>query len=337
MISPTDVTKTSNRGDGLVFHQDPVEDLLKIFDGALRIVVPGPGREVVGLKAISEKQTGAPGWYMWFNDRPGAYLLELTEAGTRAKHGSRSPSNREAVQGSYRIKYYPAVTDPASLASFSASEQAFRESDCFDASGTPDFEQGEEIPDAFFEVGAIETGLAADAEGFVLRLDAPDRWVTWTTEGVAATDEQGVSRCLRTAGEKDRDVPAWLWSWFLMDRLVMILCLAYSTAPRQVGLYDAPGYAFRIGQNGFSLALPDGAIRRRWLSISFHLHNDHATPSGSWPIHPPPGDPSLLLDPLSGECRASLCQEPAASLPWVSSDWWHVREKPLDLGSVLPC
>ena len=335
MISLTDAAGEPDPTEGLVFHQDPVEDLLKIFDAAFRIVVPGPGRQIIGLKSISEKQDGAPGWYLWFEDHPGAYLLELSDAGLRAAGSGRPALHRQAVQGLYRIKYYPDVTDPTSLSFFSASEQAFRESGCFDGTGTPDFERGGEIPDPFFQIGMIEAGLSADSRGFVLRLGAPERWVTWTVDGVVATDEQGGIHHLRAAGEKDRDLPAWQWSWFLVDRLVLTLCLAYSSAPRQVALYDAPGHAFRIHRNGVSQAVPDEAIRQRRLSITFRLHDGHAPCTGS--LSSISEDPSLLLTAPSGECRGSLCKEPAEPLPWVSSAWWHIRESRLDFGSVLPC
>jgi len=335
MISPGDVTKEPNKGNGLVFHQDPVEELLKIFDAAFRVVVPGPGRQIVGLKSISEKQNGAPGWYLWFEDHPGAYLLELAEAGTRAENAGGSAPRREAVQGLYRIKYYPEMTDLPSLSLFSISEQAFRESGCFDETGTPDFERGDEIPDTFFQIGTIEAGLAADARGFVLRLEAPDRWITWTVEAIAATDEQGGDHGLRAAGEKDRDVPAWQWSWFLMDRLVLILCLAYASAPRQAALYDAAGQGFRIYPGGLSRALPDEAIRHRQLSLSFRLDDGQAPHAGS--LLSLSDDPSLLLTAPSGKCMVSLRREPPEPVDWVSSDWWHVRESRLDPGSVLPC
>lgn len=335
MISPMDMAGDGNETAGLVFHQDPVEELLKIFDAAFRVVVPGPGRQVVGLKSISEKQNGAPGWYLWFEDHPGAYLLELAEAGTRAETADQVTLHREAVQGLYRIKYYPAIADPSSLAFFSAAEQAFRQSDCFDETGTPEFERGTEIPDPFFQTGVIEAGLAADGRGFVLRLGAPDRWVTWTIEGVVATDEQGGAHQLRAAGEKDRDVPAWQWSWFLLDRLVKILCLAHASVPRQVALYDAPGHGFRIHQSGLSQAVPDEAIRQRQLSISFRLHDGHAPRTGS--LSSLSEDPALLLPAPAGECRISLCKEPAEPLPWVPSAWWHIRGNHLDFSSVLPC
>jgi len=335
MISRTDVTNEPNKTDGLVFHQDPVEDLLKIFDTAFRLVIPGPGRQIIGLKAISEKQNGAPGWYLWFEDHPGAYLLELADAGTRAAKDDRQALHREAVRGLYRIKYYPDTADLSSLSLFSASEQAFRGSDCFDETGTPGFERGEQIPDTFFQIGMIEAALSADTKGLVLRLGTPDRWVTWTVEGVVATDEQGGTHHLRAAGEKDRDVPAWQWAWFLMDRLVLTLCLAYSSQPRQAALYDAPGHAFRIHQSGVSQAVPDEAIRRRWLSTSFRLHDGHTSCAGSLTSYPE--DPSLLLDGPPGTLLASYRREPAESDLWVPSAWWHIRESRMDLGSVLPC
>jgi hypothetical protein len=319
----------------MVFHQDPIEDLLKIFDAAFRVVVPGPGREVVGLKAISEKQNGAPGWYLWFEDRSGAYLLELADAGRWPGTEERLVEQRNAVRGNYRIKYYPDLEDPASLQVFSASEQIFRKSDCFDQTGTPAFEWGEEIPETFFQIGTIEVGLSASGKGLVLCLGSCDRWVTRIAEGVTVTDDRGCVRHLRAPGEKDRDVPAWDWSWFLMDRLILTLCLAYSSTPWCVALYDAPGYTFRIHRGGVSRSVPDESVRRCWLSISFHLHDGHASCLG--PHSACPVDPSLLLDAPPGERLVSYVGEPGESHPWVSSVWWHVRENPLDLSSVLPC
>lgn len=335
MTSGTDAANEPNKTDGLVFHQDPVEDLLKIFDAAFRIVVPGPGRQTVGLKSISEKQNGAPGWYLWFEDSPGAYLLELADAGAKAAKGDAPALYREAVQGLYRIKYYPDAEDASSLSLFSATEQAFRASDCFDRTGTPDFERGDGIPDTLFQIGTIEAGLSADGRGFVLRLGAPDRWVTLMVDGLAATDEQGDIHCLRAAGEKDRDVPAWQWSWLLIDRLVLTLCLAYSSQPRQVALHDAPGHVFRIRQSGVSQAVPDEAIRQRRLGISFWLHEGHSPCAG--PLSFLSEDPSLLLSPPPGKCTVWLHKEPDVPCPWVSSAWWHVRESRIDFGNVVPC
>jgi hypothetical protein len=336
MMGPLYGTNDEKTPDGLVFHQDPVEDLLKIFDAAFRVVVPGPGRQIIGLKSLSEKQNGAPGWYLWFEDRPGAYLLELAESGARTESYRGSVSHRKAVQGLYRVKYYPDIEDPLSGSLFSAAERDLRKSDCFDETGTPDFERGEEIPDAFFQTGTIEVGLSADTQRLVLRLDAPDRWVTWKVEGVAETDEQGHNHRLRAAGVKDRDVPAWQWSWFLMDRLVQTLCLAYTSQPRQVALYNAPGNAFRIHPNGVSQAVPDESIRQCQLSLSFRLHDGHAPNTGSLSSSLSE-DPSLLLTGAAGECLVSLCKEPDEAMAWVSSAWWHVRESRIDLGSVLPC
>ncbi|MFZ4440213.1 MAG: hypothetical protein ACOYOS_17440 [Syntrophales bacterium] len=335
MISEMHVTNAPSKTDGLVFHQDPVEDLLKIFDVAFRIVVPGPGRLIIGLKSISEKQNGAPGWYLWFEDSPGAYLLELADAGTKAAKDDGPVLHREAVLGLYRIKYYPDAKDASSLSLFSATEQAFRASDCFDGTGTPDFERGGDIPDPLFQIGMIEAGLSADGRGFVLRLGALDRWVTLIVEGLATTDEQGSTRYLRAAGEKDRDVPAWQLAWFLMDRLVLTLCLAYSSQPRQVVLHDAPGHAFRIRQGGVSQAVPYEAIRQRRLSISFRLHDGHSPCMGSLSFLSE--DPSLLLESPPGKCIVSLCKEPDVPHSWVSSAWWHVRESHIDFSNVFPC
>lgn len=320
---------------GLVFHQDPIEDLLRIFDAAFRIVVPGPGRRLLGLKSISEKQNGAPGWYLWFDDRPGAYLLELIDAGSREVQNDRPVLHRQPVIGLWRIKYYPGAEDPTALSLFSLTEQAYRQSDCFDATGTPDFARGDEIPDSFFQIGTIETGLSADSRGFVLRLNAPERWVTRLAGNLVATDEQGHLQCLRASGEKDRDIPAWEWAWFLMDRLVSALCLAYVSRPRQVALHDAPGHTFLIQSSGISQAVPDETIRQLGLSISFRLHDGHA--AGKDSLLSLAEESSFLLEAPAGRCLISLFNEPATPHPWISTVWWHLRESRIDFSGVLPC
>ncbi|TSA09968.1 MAG: hypothetical protein D4R73_06085 [Deltaproteobacteria bacterium] len=327
--------QSPEKRENLVFHQDPVEDLLKIFDTAFRIVVPGPGRQIVGLRSISEKQNGAPGWYLWFEDHPGAYLLELADAETKSLLNNSPVPGRGSVHGLYRIKYYPQIEDHSSLKLFSAGEELFRKSDCFDRTGTPDFEEGENIPESFFLIGTIEITLTADANEIVLCMGTLDRWVTWAVDGLVITDEQGVIHTLREPGAKDRDVPAWEWSWFLLDRLILIICLGYRAFPRQVNIHEATGHAFRVFKNGISRTVPDDSIRQRWLNISFRLHEGHsACPKA---VETYPAEPMTMLGVPPGHLVTSYCHEPSRSHPWIPSSWWHIRENPLDSAGVLPC
>jgi len=321
---------TGTKMDAFIFHQDPVEELLKIFDGAFRLVVPGPGRKIVELKSISEKQDGLLGWYMWFDDYPGAYLFELAGAEAKGTKSKLPMSSRRAVQGVFSIKYYPDITDILSLSFFSAAEQNMRQGVCFDNTGTPDFEKGGEIPPLFFQIGTIEVGIQAESEKFTLHLSVPDQWLVPTTEANSLHQQPEMFE------KRDCSNPAWNWSWFLMDRLILILCLAYSTKPEWVALHGKPKYSPRTRENDNLLIPPDlGDYQLQHLSISFSLHGEHELCSDSLGEHT--SDPLWAFAMPPVECLLSLCREPVEPVPWVSSAWWHVRAKPLNYASVLPC
>ncbi|MHB8909454.1 MAG: hypothetical protein ACYDAA_11315 [Syntrophales bacterium] len=313
----------------LIHHQDAVTDLLQAFDAMFRLVVPSPGREVVGLKAISEKQRGAPGWYLWFEDRPGAYLMELIEAETVAGAEGGFPDRHSAVRGTYSIKYYPAADDGTSLAALSDSERAVRAGECFDATGTPDYDRGCGIPATSFLIGTIEMILASDGDSLVLHLESLDRWITSVREQTGA----GVTE------RRDRDLPAWDWSWFLLDRLILTLCLAYRTVPRRVSLSEEPGYVFRVETDGETRAMSDNAVHRRRLSASFALREEHGHGAGCSGARRSPRPDPQKNPQEDGPYRPLFSGDRESARPnlWVSPAWWHIHERHADLGGALPC
>ena len=312
----------------LIHHQDPVTDLMQVFDAVFRLVLPSPGRGIVGFKGISEKLRGAPGWYLWFEDRPGAYLMELVEAEIAADVDGSFPGRRSGVRGTYWIKYYPVADDHPSLAALSGFERAVRAGECFDATGTPDFDKGCDIPAASFLIGALETTVGADGDGLELDLESPDRWIT------SVGDQQGTKAGVTE--RRDRDVPAWDWSWFLLDRLILTLCLGYRTVPRRVSLFEEPGCAFHIDADGATRTIPDDAVHSRRLNASFALHEEHGACSGNRHIHHPDVRTNLQGD---GPARPlfSYAGEPTQPNPWVSPAWWHIRERHAEMGGALPC
>jgi hypothetical protein len=313
----------------LIHHQDPITDLTQVFDAAFRFVLPSPGRGIVGFKGISEKLQGAPGWYLWLEDRPGAYLLELVEAETVTGADGGSPGRRDEVRGTYWIKYYPAADDHSSLAALSRFERTVRGGGCFDATGTPDFDRGCDIPAASFLIGALETTLGADGNGLVLHLESPDHWITSVREQKGA--EAGVTE------RRDRDVPAWDWSWFLLDRLILTLCLGYRTAPRRVSLYEEPGHAFHIAADGAVQAIPDDAVHGLRLSASFTLQQEHGP---ACPDNCHTHRPDVRTNPPASDAGRPLFScagEPTRPTPWVSPAWWHIRERHAEMGGALPC
>ena len=320
---------TSTHGLGfplaqLVHRQDPVTELMQVFDTVFRLVMPGPGRGIVGFKGISEKLRGAPGWYLWFEDRPGAYLLELVEAENIAE----TVNGRSGARGTFWIKYYPAVDDLRSFNALAGNERAIRTGGAFDDTGTPDFDRGCDIPEASFLIGAIEATLAADGDRFSLHMEAPDRWLSFITEqnGAGAAGKAG----------RDRDLPAWDWSWFLLDRLILTLCLGYGTVPRRVSLNEEPGHSFHLETDGTTLAVRDDRIRGRRLRASFSISGDNSEACCPCHAHQHAGGVDSRED-SPGRLLFTCEREPSEGHPWVSPRWWHIRESHADLGGALPC
>jgi hypothetical protein len=179
-----------------------------------------------------------------------------------------------------------------------------------------------------FLVGMVEAALSADKGTFELCLKSLDRWVTHAADRNPSAPE--------VEGTRDRNVPAWDHAWFLVNRLILILCLGYRTAPRQVFLHEGPGYVFKPDGEGTHHALPNGTVHERRLDASFALHGDPNHPrAGAGPARPDDGvNPQEdLPDRLLFSCRG----EPLTAHPWISPHWWRIREGHAALGGALPC
>ena len=223
----------------LVYHSDPVSTVSGVIDTALRTIVPNEAaRQLLRLKGVSEKIVGLPGWYFWFSDFPGAFQLELM----RAETGSpiSSVSGRMQTEGSFRIKFYPLPTDRTLFNTFSAYERLIRETEYFDSTGTPEISMIDDLPETLFCVGNLDQTVSENPQQLMLTMEAPDRWVTHVTQGLVVLGSNGRPSLVLSPGAQDRDVPAWMLCWFLTDRLLKILFLAY--------LYTA-GFSIRYRNN----------------------------------------------------------------------------------------
>lgn len=231
-------------------HFDPATDVCSIFDAVFRLVMPSESaRRLFAIKGISEKCSGDPGWYLWFEDKPGAYLLELAEADYHETGGSGAP---DGLQGVFQIKYYPDPSDDELFSTFSFAEQYVRMGHSFDKSGTPVFEAQSEMNDSLFTVGRLDIRLNGNGEALEFALSAPDRWVSRHTGGCKVKDGRGVETEVLQPGEIDRNAPAWALSWWFFDRLVSAFCYAKKTAPIVASLFSKEGKGFEIGDCGIT-------------------------------------------------------------------------------------
>ncbi len=134
----------------------------------------------VKLAAASEVWGGdapreRPAWYVWLRGAPGAWQLELVDAGpVPSLAGS-------AVVGRFTLRHYPACGDPV-FTGFSPEEREIA-AEALDGTGTPRIELASRIPDGLFTVAGIEWALDLEGGAAVFALSSLDRLRTLTPRG----------------------------------------------------------------------------------------------------------------------------------------------------------
>ena len=105
-------------------------------------------REELGIRHLGQVWTRLPSWYIWLQDTPGAFMLEL-------RGGAEFSADGTACKGSLGvIRYFPPVDQ---LDNLSNEEVALLQSDAFDHTGTPQWERLTEIAGTeLFVVGTFE-------------------------------------------------------------------------------------------------------------------------------------------------------------------------------------
>jgi hypothetical protein len=89
-------------------------------------------RQELGIRRLSQVWSKLPSWYLWLEDVPGAFLLEM-------RGGTRFSSNGTTCHGAAGvIRYFPPVQQTAAL---TREEAMLLQSDIFDETGTPRWEQ----------------------------------------------------------------------------------------------------------------------------------------------------------------------------------------------------
>ncbi|HAM51385.1 MAG TPA: hypothetical protein DCP92_12115 [Nitrospiraceae bacterium] len=335
--SPPDFNsdETNNKFEAIL-HIDPVTEIHAIFDSIFRIIIPSDSaRSFFRIKGISEKLTGALGWYLWFEDRPGTYLLELIEAESPRKWATQEDdySLESLFSGHFRIKYFPDDSDSELLEKFSLSEQIVRTSDFFDTTGTPAFGASTEMHDTLFMVGNLDVLQSPDKRFTEFFLNAPDHWVTRHPEGFEVMSESNA--VILAPGENDRTAPAWQLSWWLLDRLIMLFCFVKKTAPLCAAVFEKDGKVFEIGRDRVITEKLDPTVKELNLATIFMVSDksdevvsdvdgciaqlkEHRFFSGA-----------LLTDIQKGI--------PAIDRDWINSRWWHAHHMDVSLEDTAPC
>jgi len=151
------------------------------------------------------------------------------------------------------IAYYP---DPEEkiFDTFSWFERIARVSDGFDASGTPTIEARDRLPQRYFTVGHMDLLMTAGGDLLSLACTGAEEWVDLRPAGLELTDPEGHLFQAVPPGGRDRSVPGWSLSRFLLDKMACGLLHCQQLAVRQVS-----GYAFEMPAY---LVHPDGTIEK---------------------------------------------------------------------------
>jgi len=317
-------------------HVDPVTDICAVLDTVFRIVIPSESaRKMFSIKGISEKCSGHPGWYLWFEDKPGAYLLELVEA---ESHEAESGEHAlDHISGYFQIKYYPDVLDTRLFETFSLSEQVTRKSSLFDTSGTPVFDADSEMHESLFATGRLDVSISTKENRVEFTLSAPDHWITWHSRGYKITDQRGVEREVLSPGEIDRNVPSWELSWWVFDRLISAFCYAKRAAPAVVAVFSKPGRAFEVNGNHVVAKETKKQSVTELISVVLFTLKEEVEEQERFDFDR--YVVSLQARELLKQAALIELQPgwPSGDAGWINDRWWHFGQEEIVRENIGPC
>lgn len=209
----------------------------KIEDIFLRSFMDEDFRVAVGFEKISTSMRDLPSWFLWVNDRKGAYELEIIQGRTISQ---RTKKGKEAhYWGRTVLRYFP-HPDEEVFNKFSIFEQVLRLGDAFDHTGTPKYAEVEKLHPSHFFIGSIEFFFASSGKVWRIILETQDRWIEYRMKGLKLSKD-GVQLEVLAPGEKDRNLPGWELCWPFFSKLVKAFCHVYQIHPSLVYIANAPG------------------------------------------------------------------------------------------------
>ncbi len=268
---------------------------------------------------------GMPGWYLWFEDKAGAYGIVITDAVCRQDATPKDASD-VMVAASITITYFP---DPEEklFDDFSWFEKIARTSRLFDTSGTPTQEARRQLHHSFFTAGHIDILMTLDGRLFELACTAADAWVDIRPAGLVLSDDQGRPFQAVEPGGRDRAVPGWTLSQFLLDKIVsgFLYC-------QRGSIEHLTGYQFKMPE--FIIG-SDNRIEQRF-DLGLKGHGLHLTTA---PPHEPASVtgcraemagrqdlPADTIYPPLQQWETVWCGRRPQASDWGCSEWWKISD-----------
>jgi len=317
---------------------DPTLNVQLLIENVFRILMPSESaRHHFRIKGISERWIGPPAWYLWFDDLPGSFLLEIREAcmfPVVTAPSDQTPGQISISRGVLGIKYYPDVKDQKAFRSFSRVEREIRTGDSFDDTGTPAFDHVSNIPDTLFDIGAMDVLVGEGRRFAVLSLHAPSAWRVYKIDKKTTSASFSVFQ-----KDLDREVPSWSLSWFLFDRLLAAFCFVYKVTPVYINLLEQEGKVFVVDNENRVTDQRDPNVTLRSLLGGFIL------PDELFSEHKESRDQLIYLrqqilnsDHLVHARHVLECVErPRETLPWINPGWWRLNDDHLTLQDAGFC
>ena len=238
----------SKRGDFNIdlesFFRNKIESLLIVSSWSERF------RAEVGLKGVSQVWGLRPAWYLWIENAPGVFHLELIDTQEAAVNGT------DLCKAIFTLKCYP-YADGDRFQSFSFLEKKLIQSHFFDKTNTPAFEYQEKIPPDLYTVARLE--LTTDHEGhaalfFLETLDIlRSRYARKTDQAFSIVNlSQQFDK-----GEIDRNIQGLEISYPLFDCILCLYANAQKQVPLQIQCSKLPGFEIVIGHGNVDVQRSD--------------------------------------------------------------------------------
>jgi hypothetical protein len=314
----------------LASNIDPAGVIEGAFTGMFQTLFHMEGaRQYLGFSNISafSNEDDLSGWYLWFEDIDGSFQIELAQTGLLSidEHKSESgPFSNPLVQGSCSMRYYPSEKEDT-FETYSCYEQVIRLGPLFDHTGTPTPEGRRKIPKSYFKVGEIGVRMSLSRKFMELECVAPERWVDVRTDGLYLNAPGNKEYEAVAPGERDRNVPGWSLSHFLLNKMILGFCLTLKTAPLAVLFSKERGFSFSIDKRNRVTKNDNSDMNQFRLIIGLDTSRDYKKRKEAL-INGYVRDVRTRLREHRGKI-VEIWQEPKnVPLPWIISDWWKVKE-----------
>jgi len=233
---------------------DPVRMIESQFSKLFFVLFHNEGaRKYLGFSQISalSNEEDMPFWYLWLAGKNGCFQLELIEGNIlqpKEQQLETFISKDSIIKGRLAIRYYPSGNED-DFENYSYFEKLIRLGSLFDSTGAPTFEGRRRIHESYFVVGYIDIRVNTSQSFLELECFAPEKWEDFRVNGLyLKTPDQDDYEAVARGG-RDRNVPGWMLTSFLFDKILSGFCYTFKVAPCSVVLSSEEGFSFYIDEN----------------------------------------------------------------------------------------